>query len=96
MKNWQNEDTDRLCDVLTGIKTREECYAILDDICTIKEILSISQRVSVAVMLDKGESYQDIVKQTGASSATISRVNKCYEYGSGGYKLIIDKLKGKK
>lgn len=92
MNNWRNTDTDELCKALLSLKTVEECYAFLEDICTIKEFLDISQRLSVAKMLQKGISYTKIANATGASSATISRVSKCCEYGTGGYKTVIDRL----
>ena len=65
----------------------------MEDLCTIKEIIDISQRLEVARLLDQNKNYLEITKQTGVSTATISRVNKCLEYGSGGYKLAIEKLK---
>lgn len=92
MNNWRNTDTDELCKALLSLKTVDECYAFLEDICTIKEFLDISQRLSVAKMLQKGISYTKIANATGASSATISRVSKCCEYGTGGYKTVIDRL----
>ena len=93
MSHWHNESTDLLCDALLQLKTREECYAFLDDVATVKETLDLAQRLSVARLLDEGEGYQSIREATGASSATISRVNKCYEYGSGGYRTVLDRLK---
>lgn len=95
MSNWHNESTDGLCEALLKLETREECYAFLEDICTIREILDISQRLSVAKLLDQGVSYSVISRETGASSATISRVSKCYEYGAGGYKTVIARCGGK-
>ena len=89
MSSWHNKSTDELCEALLSLKTQEECYAFLDDICTIKEALDISQRLSVAKMLKKGVSYTQITKETGASAATISRVSKCCEYGTGGYDIVI-------
>lgn len=95
MSNWHNSSTDALCEALLLLKTKEECYAFLEDICTIKETLDISQRLAVAKMLDEGISYANITKETGASAATISRVSRCCEYGKGGYKLILERLKEK-
>lgn len=92
MANWHDESTDKLCEALLTLKTKEECYDFLDDLCTIKEILDISQRFSVALMLSQKASYNKISQETGASTATISRVSKCYEYGTGGYKNVIKKL----
>ena len=93
MSHWHNESTDLLCDALLSLATREEAYAFLEDVATVKETLDLAQRLSVARMLDEGEGYQSIREATGASSATISRVNKCYEYGSGGYRTVLDRLK---
>lgn len=92
MNTWHNQNTDELCEALLHLRTKEECYAFLEDICTIKEALDISQRLAVAKMLRQGASYTNITKQTGASTATISRVSKCFEYGAGGYKLVMDRL----
>ena len=92
MANWHNESTDKLCEALLSLQTKEECYEFLDDDCTIKEVLDISQRLAVALLLAKKTSYNVISQETGASTATISRVSKCYEYGTGGYKKIIEKL----
>ena len=91
MSGWHNEQTDGLCEALLTLKSREECYAFLEDVCTIKEILDISQRLAVAKLLDQGLSYSAISRQTGASTATISRVSRCYEYGSGGYRTVLDR-----
>ena len=93
MSHWHNESTDLLCDALLRLKTREECYAFLDDVATVKETLDLAQRLSVARLLDEGVSYLAIREATGASTATISRVNKCYEYGSGGYRTVLDRMK---
>lgn len=93
MCNWHNNSTDELCEAfLSLLKNKEECYAFLEDICTIKEILEMSQRLSVAKLLSKGMSYAQISQQTGVSTATISRISKCIEYGNGGYKTVIERL----
>ena len=94
MSSWHNKSTDQLCEALLSLKTKEECYAFLEDICTIKEALDISQRLSVAKMLKKGISYTKITKETGASAATISSVSKCCEYGAGGYNIVIGRCEG--
>ena len=75
-----------------NLQTIEECYAYFEDLCTIKEILDISQRLDTAILLSKGLSYQKIAEQVSVSSATIGRVSKCLNYGSGGYKKAIDML----
>ena len=78
--------------VLT-LENEEECRMFFDDVATIKELLDLSARLEVARMLDSGSVFSEISRETGASSATISRVNKCLEYGEGGYKAVLDKLK---
>lgn len=94
MRHWQTETTDQLCTALLSLKTREEACAFLEDICTIKEFLDLSQRLEVAKLLQSGASYAAITRATGASTATISRVSKCCEYGSGGYRTVINRLNG--
>ena len=96
MKNWYTKSTDALCEAILSLKTKEECYAFLEDICTIKEIQDISQRLTVAQMLSEGISYTTICRETGASTATISRVSKCYEYGAGGYKTVLERASKEK
>jgi len=73
------------------LESVDECAAFFEDICTIKEMQDISQRLKVASMLDKGQNYKEISDATGASTATISRVNRCLNYGSGGYRAVLDK-----
>ena len=92
MAHWHNKSTEELCEAFLFLKTKEECYAFLEDVCTIKEVLDISQRLTVAKMLRSGVSYNVISKETGASTATISRVSKCCEYGAGGYRMVLDRL----
>jgi len=92
MAHWHNESTDALCEAFLSLQTKEECYAFLEDICTIKEVLDISQRLTVAKMLRGGISYSTISRETGASTATISRVSRCCEYGAGGYRTVLDRL----
>lgn len=82
---------DLLVDAILHIETPEECAAFLDDICTIRELSDLAQRWEVAQMLNDGKNYQEISAATGASTATISRVNKCLMYGSGGYRAILNK-----
>ena len=93
MKNENNERLNNFFDALLSLKTREECEMFFDDICTIKELIDISQRYEVAVMLSQGMVYTEIASKTGASTATISRVNRCFNYGSGGYKIAIERNK---
>ncbi len=92
MVNLRNAEIDKLFEAILGLKDVDECYRFFDDVCTIKEINDIAQRLQVALMLNKGKSYQEVSKETGASTATISRVSRCLVYGSGGYKEVISKL----
>ena len=84
---------DILADAILSLETKEECFALLEDLCTISEIKAMAQRLEVAGMLEDRVVYSDIVRKTGASTATISRVNKCLMYGSGGYRQVLDKMK---
>ena len=93
MPNYRNESTDRLFAVIAALKTAEECAAFSDDLCTIKEIRDMSQRLDTAILLDEGCSYQKIADTVGISTATISRVNRCLSYGAGGYRTVIDRMK---
>lgn len=90
--NYRNHVTDTLCDAILSLTTREDCYRFFEDVCTIKEILDIAQRLDVARMLSEGQSYADITRQTGMSTTTISRVNRCLKYGSGGYRMALEAL----
>lgn len=92
MSSWKNKDTDVLCDVLLSLRNRAECYALLEDLCTIREVQDMAQRLAVAKMLDNGVSYTEICRTTGVSTATVSRISRCYSYGAGGYKTVIDRL----
>ncbi len=91
--NLKNADTDKLFEAILKLQTVDECYKFFEDLCTVAEIKSMSQRMEVALMLDDKKVYNDIVSKTGASTATISRVNRSLNYGSDGYRLIIDRLK---
>ncbi|WP_459764396.1 YerC/YecD family TrpR-related protein [Alkaliphilus crotonatoxidans] len=84
--------TDALFEAILKLESIEECYRFFEDICTIKELQSISQRLEVAKLLKDGKTYSEIEDATGASTATISRVNRCLHYGADGYKLILEKL----
>ena len=95
MVKIHTEAIEQLYKAIVNIENEEECAAFLEDICTIKELQDISQRLQVAVMLSRGSNYQEVSKETGASTATICRVNKCLLYGGGGYKSILDKIDGK-
>lgn len=87
---------DQLCEAVLKLETVEECYQFFEDICTISEIKAMSQRLEVARMLQDHHTYDDIVNRTGASTATISRVKRCLNYGADGYSLVLDRLKDKK
>lgn len=85
--------TDRLFEAILKLENVEECYAFFEDICTINEIKALAQRLEVAKMLEEKRTYTEIQQITGASTATISRVNRCLSYGSDGYKLILERVK---
>ena len=93
MKELHNEYTDRLVQAILSLGSPEDCYDLLDDLCTIKELKEMSQRLEVARLLDRGLSYQKISELTNASSTTISRVKRCLDYGSGGYERALAALK---
>ena len=95
MVNIKNDMTDRLFEAILTLKSVDECYKFFEDVCTIKEIKAISQRLEVARMLTEKQLYSKIVAETGASTATISRVNRSLMYGSEGYDIVFDRL-GKK
>ena len=76
-----------------ALENEEECRRFFDDVATIKEMLELSARLEVARMLDEGSVFSEISRETGASSATISRVNKCLTYGEGGYKTVLDRIR---
>lgn len=80
---------DQLFAAILSLKNQEECDAFLEDICTFSEVKAMSQRLEVAKMLNEGENYNNIAKVTGASSTTVSRVNRCLHYGSGGYVRVM-------
>ena len=92
---WKNEMTDQLFKAILSLDNIDECYQFFEDVATINEIKELSQRLEVARMLSEGFIYEDIVQKTGASSATISRVKKCLNYGADGYQLILKKIKQK-
>ncbi|HOA54897.1 MAG: YerC/YecD family TrpR-related protein [Acetivibrionales bacterium] len=87
--------TDGLFEAILLLDDLEECYNFFEDICTVAEIKAMAQRLEVAKMLKQGYTYIDIAKKTGASTATISRVNRCLMYGADGYRAILEKLEKK-
>ena len=95
MENFKMEMFDELFNAVLKLKTVEDCRKFFEDVCTIKELQDITQRLEVATLLKAGNNYQEVSKKTGASTATISRVNKCLHYGSGGYNLVIKDVKEK-
>ena len=90
--NLKSKEMDMLCQALLQLETVEECYQFFEDICTMAEMHALSQRLQVAKMLKDKVTYQEISRLTGASTATISRVNRCVAYGSGGYGLVLERL----
>ena len=84
---------NELFNAILKLKDVKDCQKFFEDVCTINELEAISQRLEVANLLVEGKSYQEVSSATGASTATISRVNKCLNYGAGGYKLVIDEKK---
>jgi len=95
MSKIQSKDIDRLFEAILTLETVEECYKFFEDACTVKELQDIAQRLKAAEMLKNGENYNVVSRETGMSTATISRVNKCLGYGGGGYETVIERLKGR-
>ena len=91
-KKLHTEAVDHLFEAILCLKTKEECYTFFEDVCTINEILSLSQRFEVAAMLRSGKTYLEIAEKTGASTATISRVNRSLNYGNDGYDLVFGRM----
>ena len=89
---YRREDIDELFDGILTLRDREDCYRFFEDICTINEIHSIAQRLQVAKLLSEKKTYNEIEKVTKASTATISRINKCIVYGADGYRRVLDLL----
>ncbi|MBP8597639.1 MAG: hypothetical protein KBI24_00105 [Selenomonas sp.] len=88
----KDEMNDQLCEAMLSLETIDECYQFFEDICTISELKAMSQRLEVARMLRQGHTYDDIVVRTGASTATISRVKRCLNYGADGYGIVLERL----
>ncbi len=86
------KDVDHLFDAVLSLKNNDDCYKFFSDLCTVKELLAMAQRFEVAIMLKDKTTYLDIAEQTGASTATISRVNRALTYGEDGYQLVFDRL----
>lgn len=92
-KNIRTEAVDKLFDAILSLKDKEECYRFFEDVCTINELLSLSQRFEVAKMLRERKTYLEIAEKTGASTATISRVNRSLNYGNDGYEMVFARMK---
>lgn len=88
----RGKQLDQFFDAILALETREECYEFFDDVATMHEIQALSQRLQVAKLLHKGSTYQVIEKETRASTATISRVRRALDYGSGGYQKILERI----
>ena len=93
MPNYRSESLDRLFRAIMTLENIEDCYGFFDDLCTVNELLDMAQRLDTAILLSEGKSYQTISQQVGVSTATIGRVSRCLNYGKGGYKAVIEKLK---
>ena len=94
MDKLRNPETNLLFEGILTLQTVEECYRFFTDICTIKELQAMTQRLQVAKQLHEGRNYNEVCRDTGASSATICRVNKCLNYGDGGYRTVLERLGG--
>ncbi|MFA7621293.1 MAG: YerC/YecD family TrpR-related protein [Aminobacteriaceae bacterium] len=92
-EKWKDKLTDQLCRAFMSLDTLEEAYSFLEDVATIGEIRALAQRLEVARLLSEAYTYPQIAQQTGASTATISRVKKFLEYGADGYKIILERLR---
>lgn len=92
LKKLNDRTVEQLFEAILTLESVEECYVFFEDLCTVNEIQSLSQRLEVARMLRKGHTYNQIEQETGASTATISRVKRCLNYGSGGYAMSLERL----
>ena len=88
-------ETDHLFEAILALKTEEECYQFFDDLCTIGELIAMTQRFQVAEELYGGSTFSNISDKIGVSSTTITRVNKCLHYGADGYRIVLDRLNGR-
>lgn len=95
-KKIKDKNTDLFFEAILHLETIDECYDFFEDLCTVNELKSISQRIVVAKMLRDKKVYSEIVDETGASTATVSRVNRSLQYGCGGYDLIFNRMNGEK
>lgn len=88
----KGQELDDLFDGILSLESKEDCYKFFDDICTSNELVSLKQRFQVAKLINEGMTYSKIQEKTGASSATVSRVKRCIDYGSGGYITVLSKM----
>ena len=93
VKKINPQEVDRFYEAVLSLKTKEECEKFFADICTVTELSSISQRLEVAILLQDKKTFNEIVAHTGASTTTISRVNRCLQYGDGGYETVLERIK---
>ena len=91
-KKLRTEAVDHLFDAILSLQNKEECYTFFEDVCTVNELLSLSQRFEVAKMLREHKTYLEIAEKTGASTATISRVNRSLNYGNDGYDMVFERI----
>lgn len=92
MSGFHSEDMEKFYKAILSLKNENECAEFFEDICTVKELKDMAQRLGVAQMLRDGMSYQNVSAKIGASTATISRVNRCLMYGNGGYNTVLERL----
>ena len=93
VKQLKSEPVDHLFEAILTLKSKEECYSFFEDLCTVNELLSLSQRFEVAAMLKEHKTYLEIAEKAGASTATISRVNRSLTYGNDGYEMVFSRMK---
>ncbi len=92
-KDIHSQEMDRLFEAILSLQSKEECYTFFEDVCTVNELISLAQRFEVAKMLREKKTYMEISEKTGASTATISRVNRSLSYGNDGYDMVFRRLK---
>ena len=90
----ERDPSSAIYKAILTLKTPEECYAFLEDLCTVSEQMALEQRFEVAMLLDQGSIYSDVLQKTGVSSATVSRVKRALNFGAGGYRLVMDRMAG--
>ena len=94
-KKIRTEAVDHLFGAILCLQNKEECYSFFEDLCTVSEQMAMEQRFEVALLLDQGSIYSDVLEKTGVSSATVSRVKRCLNYGAGGYRCVLDRFQKK-